>query len=100
MRDLLVVLLLSLGTYRVTRLLVSDVILEKPRRWLAGHLAGRERTVYLLSCEWCVSVWVGGAGVLVTDAVTSIPLPALTWAAASAITGLLTVYEDRAEEAP
>lgn len=53
---ILTVVALVLAAYRLTRLVVADVFPFEPLR---------ERTVgtklgYLLTCPFCVSVWVGG----------------------------------------
>lgn len=45
----------SLAVYRVTRLVVADVILDRPRAWLSG--LGDWQAV-LVNCAWCVSVWI------------------------------------------
>jgi hypothetical protein len=105
----LVFVLLSLTTYRVTRLLVSDKITESVRervalwaeyRWQSKHAVvdaddpeWKSKLAYFITCPWCVSIWVGGFLVLAADMVTSVPLPALTWAATSAVTGWLASHE-------
>lgn len=53
---ILTVIVLVLSTYRLTRLLVSDTFpFEKLRLEAHGTWFGK-----LLSCPFCVSVWVGG----------------------------------------
>lgn len=58
---ILLVLLLIGATLRITRLLTSDYLLEGPRAWLCDRLANREKIVYLIRCDWCLSAWVGVA---------------------------------------
>jgi hypothetical protein len=117
----LVVVLVSLATFRITRLLIKDTIpvVKVPRdtlvgwldpddeykiEWLAKHGTGREppsghlgalgRTLaYLVTCPWCMSVWVGAAVTYATTLYASVPLPWLTWIAACAVTGLLSVLD-------
>lgn len=117
----LIAVLTCLTVFRVTRLLVTDRITEKPRlalyRWaclrssrswvktpedralVLGNIAsGASKTpllAYYLTCPWCVSVWVGGAVVGVeTLVLPHVPSPLLLWAASSAVTGLLANLED------
>lgn len=117
----LVVVLIALATFRLTRLVVKDTIpaVKVPRdaivnwldpddawkiEWLAsrelagkpyldppsGHLGAVGKSLaYLLSCPWCMSVWVGAAVTYATNLWVSVPMPWLTWAAACAVTGLL-----------
>jgi hypothetical protein len=51
---------------------------------------------YLVTCPWCMGVWVGAALVFTTDAwFADVPYPWLTWAAAAAAAGLLTSWEGK-----
>lgn len=52
----------------------------------------------LLECPWCMSAWVGGAVVLVTSQIVSVPAPFLVWIAASAVTGLTANAELRHDQ--
>lgn len=108
-------LLLIVATHRVTRLVVRDEfpLIKIPRDALAnwldprdehGHMAepspmgklGRS-IAYLVECDWCMSVWVGGALVLATDYAVGVPWPWLVWAACSTGTGLIAATEQRIE---
>lgn len=74
--------------FRLTRLLVEDDVLSRPRYWLAKRSEWLGR---LLSCPWCVSVWVGfgvvAARRLAPRAWGEVVAPAL---AVSAATGLVS----------
>jgi hypothetical protein len=74
MPSAVIVLVYALAVARVTRLVNADRITETPRAWLLDRLwtraapwvpAGdRERadlplSVYLVTCPWCVSIYVG-----------------------------------------
>lgn len=48
-------------TIRVTRVVTTDQISEPPRLWLINRLGPDHMLVYLVHCQWCVSVWVGAA---------------------------------------
>ena len=103
MRDLLIVALIALATHRLTLLVIDDRITQRPRLWAQGRFEDRyeRRTgvhsdqewlsagAYFLSCPWCVGIWVAAAVTAGTSFVVDVPLPVLTWLAASTVTGLL-----------
>ena len=87
-------LLAFLACYRLTRLITADEI-TRPIREQAFN---RSRLLgYLVSCDWCMSIWLA----------PFIAIPVTVWSdnrfifavlfalALSAITGLLSVIEDR-----
>ena len=93
----LLVFLIWVTTYRVTRLVVRDQIpvIARPRDWIVRTL---DRTwarsiAYLLECEWCMSMWVGAGVVAASTRYTSVRWPWLVWLGASAFTGLLAQRE-------
>ncbi len=56
------VFLLSLGTVcRVTRFITKDALAAGFRSRVAGRFGDDSQPAYLVSCGWCVSVWVAGA---------------------------------------
>lgn len=86
----------SLAAYRLTRLITRDTITAplRDRVW-ASYPPETSRLGYLLTCEWCTSVWAGSA-----LHISRMLAPRTTTAveavlAVSAVTGLLTAYEDR-----
>lgn len=60
--DLTTLLVAALATARVTRLITSDRLTEHPRLWTLMRLDPEGLGAYLVTCGWCVSVYVG-AGV-------------------------------------
>jgi hypothetical protein len=50
----------ALATYRLTRLLVSDGIVDRPRQALLRRCAERGHTklVELIECPWCTGFWM------------------------------------------
>lgn len=52
---------------RLTRIITTDRITEKPRLALVTRLGPDSGLVYLAHCQWCMSVWLGaiGAGIAV-----------------------------------
>lgn len=119
MYTILLLLLLGLATHRATRFLTRDKlgIIAAPRevftnRWATFDLNadgskpnqkisvnGKPTNVvmrslaYLWECDWCMSVWVGGILIFVTQSLISVPLPWLMWPAVSTITGLIAQRE-------
>lgn len=66
---ILLVILLSPASYRITRLLVKDLIFDGPRAAIITKLVQlpdggfrrigfRAKLAYLIGCEFCVGVWV------------------------------------------
>lgn len=95
MSPFFVLVAVSLGTYRITRLIVKDEF--PPSMWLRRKVADRwgddSWQSYLSECPWCASMYIGGLVVLVMDLFSSVPAPVLIWWAASAITGLIAQRE-------
>lgn len=110
MDAVLVVVCIWLATFRLTRLLIKDKIIEPWRdraqirfesAWLAKDPAGRKPDpdkwlspgAYFLTCPWCVSTWVGAAVTGATWPLHRFPVPILVAIAASGVTGLLATVE-------
>lgn len=56
------IFLLSLGTVcRVTRFITKDALAAGFRSRVADRFGDDSQPAYLVSCGWCVSVWVAGA---------------------------------------
>lgn len=58
-------ILAALATVRITRLVTSDRLTERPRLWLLTQVIRRRGEdallAYLITCTWCVSVYTGAA---------------------------------------
>lgn len=89
-----VVLVYVLAVARVTGLITADEITCTPREWLVNHLPANQVGValeYLVTCPWCVSIWVGAATaplLWLWGDTPGVLLPALALAA-SQVTGML-----------
>lgn len=84
-----------LAVARLTRLVTSDYLLAGPRARLIRRLGTESKLSYLLTCPWCMSMWVAAPVVLTaywhgTSPWYLIPAGAL---AASHVTGLLARLE-------
>lgn len=102
------VVLIALATARITRLITTDKIAETPRlrvqlyfeqRWEERTGKGSDDTwgsrfAYLISCQWCTSIYVAAGTTAATSIFASVPLPVLTALAASSVTGLLAQLTD------
>jgi hypothetical protein len=44
---------------RITRLVTTDRITEAPRDWILDRLNPHGLGTYLMSCPWCISIYVG-----------------------------------------
>jgi len=87
--------ILGLATFRITRLATRDTIFESARNKFWRRFPPETSKIgYLLTCEWCLSVWVGS---LVVISAMIIPVTVYVYAvfAVSALAGLLTAYEDK-----
>ena len=60
--DLITLLTGALATARITRLVTTDRITQAPRTWLQLKLDPDGLWAYLVTCDWCASVYAG-AGV-------------------------------------
>ena len=105
---------ISLVTFRVTRLIVKDTFppVGVPRDhlinwwapdgdWVDEHpkamphwgAVGRSLR-YLFTCPWCMSVWVAPGVIWVFTRFVSVPLPYAAWVVAAAATGLIATKLD------
>jgi len=56
MLDPVTLIVVALATYRATRLIAVDKIMRRPRDWV--DLRAPAWIGSLMSCPWCLSVWV------------------------------------------
>lgn len=74
--------LAALATARLTRLVTSDRLTQAPRHWVVRRLPEGSLLAYLVVCDWCVSVYVGGAVAVAGAVAGAWPW---TWAAPAAL---------------
>lgn len=96
MPDLLTFLILSLATFRISRLLTIDVIFDSLRNKIWEKYPPHEyKFGYLFTCTWCMSIWVASVIVIcytiIPTATTLLALPF----AMSAIAGLVAHNLDK-----
>ena len=87
MSYLVLVIVLSAVTYRISRFLLLDTLIDTPREkvmvWLEEHPGRVWAKMYeLLDCPWCITIWIA-AGVVALQVlvVEDVPVPVWTWLA-------------------
>lgn len=83
-----------LATYRLTRLVTADKITER----LRGFVVDRSEWLgYLVTCDWCLSIWVAPVPTIAVLWWGDVMLvqAVLVALALSAVTGLLSLIERR-----
>lgn len=91
----LLVGLLGVATYRVTRFWIKDSLIAHQRIWVENKVLGRKPNLFrekmheLLQCPYCCSAHIAWISVVLTMQWVSIPLPVLVWLAVWGIEPLL-----------
>lgn len=95
MMNALMVGLVALATYRLTRLVTADAIMQPLRDWVANR--GRARLTYLVACDWCLSIWIAPVPTFaaVLWPTNRLVIAVLVALGASALTGLVSLLERR-----
>lgn len=91
----LLLTLVALATYRLTRLVTADAITQPLRDWVGDQ--GRPRLTYLSTCDWCLSIWVAPwpTVAIVVWPTNRVVIAILVALGASALTGLVSMVERR-----
>ena len=55
---LLVLTIAMLAVVRITRLLVTDELTSRYRRWVVSRWGENSMAAYLAHCPWCTSIYV------------------------------------------
>lgn len=93
-----------LAVYRITRLITADALFDDWRDSALeeidlAHQSGlisakaSEKIQYLLTCPWCMSIWVAGAVAVIERIAPKAWRVAASVLAASAVAGLLASNE-------
>lgn len=92
--ELLEFLILSLATFRLARLLTTDVIFEDFREWIWRKKPPHTKFGYLFTCNWCMSIWTASLIVICYTIVPIATLAVCSVLALSAVAGLITTRLD------
>lgn len=91
LNPLLGFVILSAFTYRACRFLILDTLIDTTRQrfhlWLLGRTSKARAKIYeLITCPYCLTIWVAGITIVVLDTATSssIQWPPVMWLAVSA----------------
>ena len=96
MSYIVLLIVLSAVTYRVSRFIILDTLIDEPRNWVMDKLEMRpnlltSKLIDLLGCPYCITIWVSAAVVAITSAVGyDMPLPVWSWLAVAS--GALVVW--------
>jgi hypothetical protein len=95
MNPWLLLILLALGTYRMTRFVVRDDFppARATREWIMKH--GPEWLGDLVSCHYCASAYIAAGLVWAADLVGSVPTPGLMWLAVWGAGALIADWDSR-----
>ena len=90
MTRLLDYVILALAVYRLTRLITTDVILNKYREKIWNkYPIEKEGIGYLITCDWCTSIWVSSLVVVMYTIAPDIAIAVWGVFALSAVAGLM-----------
>jgi len=96
------VMLAAFATYRITRFITADALFEPVRERLETLCEDRgwHRLTYLLSCDWCLSIWIAPvpASVIMFWPDNRALILGLIILTLSALTGLASTLERSLEE--
>jgi len=85
--EMWLLVVISLLVYRVNRLIIRDTIFDKPRaafiNWALPRRGG-SAVVDLITCPFCLGVWVSAVATAVASHITTVPLPMFVWLASAA----------------
>jgi len=80
----------ALGTFRGTRMVLQDEILAGFRDWWwAKYPPESTKRGYLLTCPWCLSIWIGAVLAIILALGGTIGLVFVSILAFSALTGII-----------
>jgi hypothetical protein len=89
MNDVFDFVILSLAAFRLTRLITTDVILDKLRERVWKKYPPENGGLgYLITCDWCTSIWVSSLLVLLYKISSEPTVVAASVLAISGIVGL------------
>ena len=89
------VIILALFVYRVTRLITIDEIFEPVRAFVWDKTKTGSHLAYLVTCSWCISLWVALPVVFSYAFFPSMTILIGCIFALSAIAGLITARLDQ-----
>ena len=86
----LIFIIISLATFRITRVITTDVIFDVPRNKIWKKYPPHTSIGYLLTCNWCMSIWVASLLVICYTIIPTFTLALSSIFALSAVAGLIS----------
>lgn len=84
-------IILTFATYRITRLITTDTILERVREKVWKRFPPHKGGIgYLITCNWCASIWVASLVFVMYKISTEPVIFVSTILSLSAFTGFLS----------
>jgi hypothetical protein len=87
-------IIFTLASYRLTRLLVVDVVFEPLREKVWAKFPPSTKLGYLFTCMWCMSIWAALALILLALVVPPLAYVVSLVLSISAIVGLVAARLD------
>jgi hypothetical protein len=94
MQEIFYFLILSLATFRISRLIVIDYIFEWLRNLIWKRFPPSTYLGYLFTCMWCMSIWVASLIVICYTIVPTATVVVASVFALSAVAGLVSTRLD------
>lgn len=88
-------IILALAVFRITRLITTDTIFDRPRNWLFNKFPPeRSAFGYLFTCNWCMSIWTASLLVIPYTIIPTATVIAALIPALSAVAALIAARLD------
>jgi hypothetical protein len=85
---------MALATYRLTRLLTTDVILEGLREKIWKKYPPSTKLGYLFTCNWCMSIWAAAFIIALASLLPTVAYVVSLILSISALAGLVATKLD------
>lgn len=92
--DLFTFSIIALAVYRISRLIIVDVVFEKIRDKIWDKYPPSHGVGYLITCYWCTSIWVASVVTICYTMVPTVTVYICLPFALSAVAGLIAARLD------
>ena len=93
--DPITLLTLTLATFRLARIITTDQISAPLRELIWKRFPPNTQLGYLLTCNWCTSIWTASLVTIGCILIPTIFFPVCVVLALSALTGIISDFLDR-----
>lgn len=95
MIDIVTFIILALATFRLSRLIIEDAVLEPLRNKIWDRFPPSHGLGYILTCYWCSSIYIATAFTIGYILIPSVVFFIALALALSATTGIISKLLDR-----